>query len=110
NDLKEYHARRAGDILEKVGYDDETIKRVQKLVMKKGIKTDPEVQILEDVICLVFLRWYFEDFSKKHEDEKLIRILKKTLRKMSVDGREKAMKIQLSGRAQELVKKALLIK
>ena len=108
NDLKEYHARRAGEILEETGYDDETIKRIQKLVMKKGIKTDHEVQILEDVICLVFLRWYFEDFAQKHEDEKLVRILKKTLRKMSADGRDRALNSELPVRAKKLVKKALV--
>ncbi len=107
NDLKDYHARRAGEILEETGYDDETIKRIQKLIMKKGIKTDHEVQILEDVICLVFLRWYFEDFAQKHEDEKLIRILKKTLRKMSADGRDRALKLSLSEHAEMLIKKAL---
>jgi len=107
NDLKKYHAGRAAEILKEAGYDDDTIQRVKKLVMKKGIKTDPEVQILEDVICLVFLRWYFEDFSKKHEDEKLVKILKKTLRKMSAGGRETALNINLSEHAQMLVKKAL---
>ena len=26
-------------------------------------------QMLEDVICFVFLRWYFADFAVKHADE-----------------------------------------
>src|SRR4051812_41841913 len=28
----------------------------------------PEMQTLEDVICFVFLRWYFADFTLKHAD------------------------------------------
>lgn len=51
---------------------------MQNLVMKKGLKSDPEAQILEDVVCLVFLDYYFEEFSQNHSEEKLIRIVKKT--------------------------------
>ncbi|MBN3521151.1 DUF4202 family protein [Algoriphagus lutimaris] len=32
-------------------------------------KIDEETQTLEDVICLVFLRDYFEEFSTKSEKE-----------------------------------------
>jgi hypothetical protein len=107
NDLKKYHAQRAEEILKDVGYDTETIKRVKKLVMKKGLKTDPEVQMLEDVICLVFLEYYFEDFSNKHEDEKLVVILKKTWRKMSAKGREMAIKLKFPDRLEKIVNSAI---
>lgn len=107
NDLKKYHAQRAEEILEDVGYDSDTIERVKKLVMKKGLKTDPEVQMLEDVICLVFLEYYFEDFSHKHEDEKLAGILKKTWRKMSDEGRKMAMKLKFPDRLEKLVEAAI---
>jgi len=107
NDLKKYHAMRAGEILSEAGYNEKTIERVQKLVSKKGLKTDNEVQILEDIICLVFLRWYFEDFARKHKDEKIVRIIKKTLRKMSEDGRKKALDMQYSDRSGKLLNKAL---
>jgi hypothetical protein len=107
NDLKKYHAQRAEEILEDVGYDSDSIERVKKLVMKKGLKTDPEVQMLEDVICLVFLEYYFEDFSHKHEDEKLAGILKKTWRKMSDKGRKMAMKLKFPDRLEKLVEAAV---
>jgi hypothetical protein len=107
NDLKKYHAQRAEEILKDVGYDTETIERVKKLVMKKGLKTDPEVQMLEDVICLVFLEYYFEDFSNKHEDEKLVVILKKTWRKMSAKGREMAIKLKFPDRLEKIVNSAI---
>jgi hypothetical protein len=107
NELKKYHAKRAEEILDEVGYDDETIEHVKKLVMKKGLKTDPEVQMLEDVICLVFLEHYFEEFSEKHEDEKLVNILKKTWRKMSDQGRSMAMKLKLPARLEKLVERAV---
>ncbi|MEX2585232.1 MAG: DUF4202 domain-containing protein [Balneolaceae bacterium] len=108
NDLKQYHADRAGEILGDVGYRDKLIRNVQGLVMKKGLKTDPEAQILEDVACLVFLAYYFEDFSRNHSEEKLVRIIKKTWRKMSEKGREEALKIDLSDSARSLMEKAVM--
>lgn len=107
NDLKRYHAERAGEILKDVGYDEKTIERVQDLVMKKGLKKDPEAQMLEDVICVVFLMHYFDEFSREHTDEKLVRILQKTWRKMSKQGRERALKLDLSDKSRRLVEKAL---
>lgn len=107
NDLKKYHAERAGNILKDVGYDEKTIQRVQKLVMKKGIKSDTEAQMLEDVICLVFLVYYFDDFADKHDDEKLVNILKKTLRKMSEEGRNRALQLDMSDESRKLVEKAI---
>lgn len=108
NDLKRYHADRAGEILRDTGYSDELIEKVQRLVMKKGLKTDPEAQTLEDVACLVFLSHYFEEFSKNHSEEKLLRIIKKTWRKMSDQGREEALKIDLSDSTRSLMEKALM--
>ena|SRR5690606_22475076 len=84
--LKEMHAQIAGEIMESHGYDNDTIDRVKKLLLKKGLKTDPEVQVLEDVICIVFLKYYFKDFSLKHDSDKLKNILLKTLNKMSDKG------------------------
>ncbi|MCB0634592.1 MAG: DUF4202 domain-containing protein, partial [Lewinella sp.] len=80
NQLKEFHAREAGAILEEVGYDPDVIDRVKFLLQKKQLRRDPETQTLEDVICLVFLRYYFDPFSKKYTEEKLIDILQKTWR------------------------------
>ncbi len=84
--LKMYHASVAGDIMDKIGYPEEDIKRVKQLLLKRGLKTDSEVQTLEDVACAVFLRYYFEDFAKDYEPEKIKDILEKTLRKMSEAG------------------------
>ena len=64
-DLKKMHAKLTGEILEEVGYDSEFIKRVQFLIRKKQLKKDEGTQTLEDVICLVFLKYYFEDFAAK---------------------------------------------
>jgi hypothetical protein len=114
NELKRYHARRAEEILTEVGYDEETIEKVKDLVMKKGLsrrkspdEIDPEVQMLEDVICLVFLEYYYADFIEEHDDEKVVDILQKTWQKMSEKGQEIALTLDFTGRPGKLVEKAL---
>lgn len=100
------HAELAGEILREVGYDDATITRVGTLLRKKGLKIDPDVQLLEDVICLVFLEHYFADFSVKHDDAKVIDILRKTWAKMSPRGHEAALALPM-GEERRLVERAL---
>lgn len=104
--LKLLHAKIAGQILEEVGYDKESIEMVKALLMKKQLKQNAETQVLEDVICLVFLQYYFDDFSQSHDEEKVISILKKTIAKMSARGVEKALKLPLSDKARALISKA----
>jgi hypothetical protein len=104
--LKMLHARIAGQILDETGYDNLTIQKVKDLLMKKHLKQDPETQVLEDVICLVFLQYYFDDFSMTHQEEKVVKILKKTIAKMSERGVEEAIKLPLSDRAKSLISKA----
>ena len=105
--LARFHAQTAGEILADVGYDDETIRRVQGLIRKEQIKRDTESQCLEDVACLVFLESYFADFSQKHDEAKLIDILQKTWKKMSPEGHAAALGLALPAGASELVHKAL---
>jgi hypothetical protein len=106
-ELAKFHARTAGEILEEVGYDQETIRRVQGLLRKERLKLDPETQLLEDVICLVFLENYFADFARQHDEEKLIGVLRKTWRKMSPRGHEAALTLELPTNARGLVERAL---
>jgi len=106
-DLKKFHAEIAAEILEKVGYPEETTARVAFLLQKKKLKRDPETQTLEDVICLVFLQYYLEDFAQKHPEDKLVDILRKTWNKMSASGRDAAHKLPLSEKMFLLLDKAL---
>jgi len=81
--------------------------RVRTLVEKRGIKTDAEVQRLEDVICLVFLEYYFIDFAARHDEEKLIGIVQKTWSKMSDAGHHFALTLPFPESIQALLGKAL---
>jgi hypothetical protein len=96
SELARAHADQAGAIMAEVGYDDASISRVRDLLVKKGLKRDPEVQLLEDVACLVFLEHYFADFARKHERAKLVDIVQKTWKKMSERGHQAAL--ELAGR------------
>lgn len=105
--LAQFHANEAAKILREVGYDDATLARVQSLVRKENLKSDPETQALEDVICLVFLQYEFSDFAAKHEDEKVIHILQRTWKKMSPVGQAAAMKLAMGDRQRSLIRAAL---
>ena len=106
-DLYKRHGDIAGSIMKDVGYDDETIDRVRTLLRKRGLKTDPDVQLLEDVICLVFLEYYFHDFAKKHSEEKLLPIVLKTWRKMSDDAHDAALSLDHAPEDLAIIQKAL---
>ena len=84
--LNEMHAKIAGDIMLQNGYTADAINQVSNLLLKKGLSSNDEAQVLEDVVCIVFLKYYFRDFALKHEDEKIKNILLKTMGKMSAKG------------------------
>lgn len=105
--LHRFHADVAGGILEEVGYDQATISRVRSLLQKERLKADPEMQALEDVICLVFLENYFSDFAREREEAKVLNILRRTWAKMSDRGRAMAMTLELSEADKVLLTKAL---
>ena len=105
--LKKMHGDLTVDILKQVGYDDQFTDRVKAIILKKLIKKNEESQSLEDTICLVFLDYYFEEFATKHNEEKIIDILKKTWIKMSDKGHEAALKLPFSEKSLALVKQAI---
>lgn len=106
-DLGKFHAKIAGKILEKSGYDARMTARVRELLTKKNLKNDPEAQLLEDSACLVFLENYFEAFRQKQDEEKMLRIVRKTWRKMSEQAQEAALKLSFSPEGKALLGKAL---
>lgn len=85
------HAARVAGIMRDAGYDDAAIARAERMLRKEGIKRDPEVQALEDVICFVFLRFYFAPFAPTRPPGELLEIVEKTARKMSPEGRVRAL-------------------
>jgi hypothetical protein len=104
--LYEFHAERAGQILSEVGYDEATTARVQDLLRKKNLRTNPEMQLLEDVACLVFLEGDLGALVREQGEDKVINILKKTWRKMSPQGRQAAFEVPLSEAEKAILAKA----
>ncbi len=95
--LYKFHAEKAANLMKQVGYDDEMVDRVKTIVSKKGLKVNPETQLMEDVVDLVFIEYYMLGFAAQHpeyDEAKWIPIIRKTWQKMSPQAREFA----LSGR------------
>ena len=106
-DLKKFHAKKASEILNSVGYESDIVDKVSFLLLKKQLKKNTDTQLLEDVICLVFLEFYFDAFAKKYEEEKLIDIIQKTWKKMSEKGHQAALEISYAPSSLALIQKAL---
>lgn len=106
-DLKLFHARRAGELLEAAGYDPVTKDRVRSLNLKEDLGSDAEMQVLEDALCLVFLRHQLPELARKADDEKLVNALRKSWAKMSEAGHAAAMRIAFGERERALIQRAL---
>jgi Domain of unknown function (DUF4202) len=106
NELKQFHARRVGEIMASAGYPAEDIARVRSLVRKERLKLDREAQLLEDTACVVFLEHYLSDFIKKTEADKLAGIISKTWKKMSPLGHAHARKLSLPASVAKLLPQA----
>lgn len=107
SDLKSRHARRVGELMAAAGYPPDDVARVEALVRKERLKYDPAAQALEDVACLVFLAHYAEDFIARHDDDKVIDILRKTAVKMSPAGLAAAAGLALPERLARLLRTSL---
>jgi len=106
-DLSFFHAKKAKEILIEVGYEAEDIAKVERIILKQRIKTDPEVQTMENALCLVFLQFQYEDFHPKYSPEKVINILKKSLLKMDAHGHQFALNLTYSPQGVAYIQEAL---
>lgn len=104
---KFHHARVIEPILTEAGYEQETIEKVKFLLLKKELGSNAETQMLEDVVCLVFIEHYLEEFASHHDDDKVVEILRKTLKKMSARCIKETANLKVSERIQGLLLKAV---
>ena len=107
NDLSKFHAQKAAEILQQLGYEMDMIARVKEIILKKQLKTNTEVQTMENALCLVFLEFQYDDLIKKQPAEKMIDILQKTWAKMSDSGRQVALSLTYREAGKLLLNKAL---
>jgi hypothetical protein len=106
-DLKKFHAQKSGEILREAGYDDEAIRRVQDLNLKKNFPDDLETRVLEDALCLVFLEFQFAGLAAKTAGDKTINALQKSWAKMTETARAEALKLNYGEREKILLQRAL---
>jgi hypothetical protein len=107
---RKHHAALIAGIMQRRGYDAAASGRVGMMIMKEQLKKDWESQALENVVDVVFIEHYFDEFLSKHasyDDAKLVDIVGKTLRKMSPKGRAAALQLRLPERTMLLIEKAL---
>jgi hypothetical protein len=81
--VKEVHAEALAGVTEGLGLPEDVLARAQDLVRRKGLGTDPETQLIEDVACLVFLETQYEPLIDKIGREKVVDAVRKTVVKMS---------------------------
>jgi hypothetical protein len=93
--LHDQHAREVASILTDVGYDADTVARVQQIVRKRGLGRDPEVQVFEDALCLVFLETQLRELATRLEPDKMAGVIDKTTVKMSDRALELALGLDL---------------
>lgn len=110
--LYKFHADTAGRIMQQAGYGEEMINRVKAILSKKGLKVNPETQLMEDVADLIFLEHYLAWFAAQHpeyDEEKWIKIIHKTWQKMSPRAHEFVLagKIKLPETLVPLILKAV---
>lgn len=110
--LYKFHAETAGKLMQEEGYDEEMISRVRTIVGKKELKTNPETQMMEDIVDLVFIEHYMLGFAGQHpeyDEAKWMLIIKKTWNKMSSRAHEFALagKIRLPEALVPLILKAV---
>lgn len=107
SELSRRHAEAVQKILTGLGYDVATLAHVQRIVLKQNLSRDPDVQTMEDALCLSFLEHELAEFASRHPDDKVISILRKTWRKMSPRAHDLALALPLDARSGALVAQAL---
>jgi hypothetical protein len=107
NYLGDYQAKKAAAILQASGYSDDFISEVVDILKKLNIHRLDEAQKLEDVVCLVFLEHYMQDFMQGKSDAQLVQIVQKTWTKMSDHGHHVALQLNLPEPTRRIVIRAL---
>ncbi len=110
-ELGRFHAQTTKTLMLDNGYNEADAEKTACIIRKEKLKSNQDSQTLEDVACLVFLQYYFDEFAAKYtkvdNEAKIIRIVQLTWRKMSERGHEIALSLTLPDHLAALVGKAL---
>jgi hypothetical protein len=109
-EMRQLHADLVGGIMRENGYSDEDIALVGSYLRKERLKREADSQALENVVDVVFLAYYWDEFVAKfphYDDDKLIDIVGKTLRKMSSHGHQAALALDMPPQTAKIVMAAV---
>jgi len=109
-EMRRLHADLVGGIMRENGYSDEDIALVGSYLRKERLKREADSQALENVVDVVFLAYYWDEFVAKfpeYDDDKLIDIVGKTLRKMSSHGHQAALALDMPPETAKIVMAAV---
>lgn len=102
-----HHGVLAEAVVRAAGYDAATAARVAALVRKEGLGADAEAGILEDAACLAFLEAELQEFARGRDPALVVRVLRRTWRKMTPEGRSAAAELRLPVETRMLLDEAL---
>jgi len=115
--LGKFHGELTANIMIEQGYSELQANQTASIICKENLRDKADTQLnadsqtLEDVACLVFLEYYFDDFSaqyiKQDNEAKIIRIVQLTWGKMSEEAHAIALSLTLPDHLAALVGKAL---
>jgi hypothetical protein len=106
-DQRQRHSRDVALLLVVAGYPQLDIERVQALVRRDDLASDPGAQAVEDAACLVFIETQLADVSTKLDHDHLVDVIRKTARKMSPGALEAVASIPLGDPERALLAAAL---
>jgi len=109
-EMRQLHADLVGGIMRENGYSDDDIALVGSYLRKERLKREADSQALENVVDVVFLAYYWDEFVAKfphYDDDKLIDIVGKTLRKMSSHGHQAALALDMPPETAKIVMAAV---
>lgn len=105
--LRTQHAEEVAGMLTAAGYDDVAVARVQTIIRKEGLGSDPQVQVHEDALCLVFLATQLAGTTDDLGDEKMAEVIRKTAAKMSAAGLAHVAQLPMRDHDRALIRRAL---
>ena len=104
--LKTRKRKSPDGVLRDVGYPNETIQTVRTFVTRDNWPESTEACALEDADCLVFLETKLSDYLDEWTESKTLRILERTVRKMTPKAQSLALQLKLTDREMDLVRRA----
>jgi hypothetical protein len=106
-DQKKRHGTELADLLS-ADVPEPVRDRAVEIVQKIGLGHDDEVQTFEDAVSLTFIQTQFLSTADKlADDDKMVEVVAKTLRKMSARGITAAGSIEMDERGADIVDRAV---